>query len=183
METISPRGTDWTLAALVAGLALTGALTLFSGPLVFALHDVVGFALTGVLIYKFRRVWRRLLTRRAGAIAAALVIVTLATGIAWSSAIHPTLLGYNELFWHDLLGAVLAVAVLTHAFQRAKKPRARDLTRRQLLTSAGVGIGALIAWRVTRREAPLHRQLRDRRGLPRDLLGRRRTHATRATTA
>ena len=144
---MTPRGTDWTLAALVAGLAFTGALTLFSGPLVFALHDIVGFALTGVLVYKFRRVWRRVFTRKAGAIAAALVTATLATGIGWSSAIHPTLLGYNELAWHDLLGAALALAVLTHAFQRAKRPRGKDLTRRQFLTSAGVGAAALIAWR------------------------------------
>jgi hypothetical protein len=145
---VTPRGTDWTLAALVAGLALTGALTLFGGPVVFALHDVVGFALIGALMYKFRRVWRRAFTRKAGAVALALVTATLATGIAWSSAIHPSLLGYNELAWHDLLGAALALAVLTHAFQRAKKPRTKDLTRRQLLTSAGVGVAALAAWRL-----------------------------------
>jgi hypothetical protein len=146
---VTPRGTDWTLAALVAALAVTGALTLFGGPLVFALHDVTGLALAGVLVYKFRRVWRRVLTRHASLLAATLVIGTLSTGIAWSNAIHPTLLGYNELTWHGALGAALMLAVLTHAFQRAKKPRRRDLTRRQFLTSAAVAAGAVLAWQLT----------------------------------
>jgi Oxidoreductase molybdopterin binding domain len=147
---MTARGTDWTLAALVAVLAATGALTLFGGPIVFALHDVAGLGLGGVLVWKLRRVWRRLFTRQAGLIAAALVLGTLASGVLWSSAVHPVAFGYNALNLHGALGAALAVAVLVHAFQRAKPPRARDLTRRQLLSSAGVGAGALLAWRLQR---------------------------------
>ena len=64
---MTPRGTDWTLAALVVLLAATGALTLFGGPLVFALHDVAGLALGGVLVWKLRRVWRRAFAHRLGA--------------------------------------------------------------------------------------------------------------------
>jgi hypothetical protein len=148
---MTPRGTDWSLAGLVALLALSGALTLFGGAWVFAAHDVAGFALAGVLVWKLRRVWRRIGTRRAGLLALVFVAGTLLTGIAWSTAIKPIAFGYNPLNLHSVLGAVLAVAVLTHALQRAKRPRSRDLlTRRQLLVTGGVGVGALLAWRLQR---------------------------------
>jgi DMSO/TMAO reductase YedYZ molybdopterin-dependent catalytic subunit len=148
---VTPRGTDWTLAALVALLAASGALTLFGGGWVFVAHDVAGLGLAGVLVFKLRRVWRRAATRRAGLLALVFVAGTLATGVAWSSAIRPTAFGYNPLNLHSVLGAVLAVAVLTHAIQRAKRPRGRDLlTRRQVLLSGGVGLGALLVWRLQR---------------------------------
>jgi len=147
---VTPRGTDWTLAALVALLAATGALTLFGGSWVFVAHDLAGFALGGVLVWKLRRVWRRIGTRRAGLIALLLVAVTLLTGIAWSSAVTPTLFGYNPLNFHSVFGAVLAAAVLTHAAGRAKRPRRGDLTRRQVIASAGVGVGALALWQLQR---------------------------------
>jgi hypothetical protein len=147
---VTPRGTDWSLAGLVAVLAVSGGLTLFGGGWVFVAHDVAGFALTGVLVWKLRRVWRRIGTRRAGLVAALLVLGTLATGLAWSSAVKPTVLGYNPLNLHSVLGAVLAAAVLTHALQRAKRPRRGDLTRRQALASAGVGLGAFALWQLQR---------------------------------
>jgi DMSO/TMAO reductase YedYZ molybdopterin-dependent catalytic subunit len=78
------------------------------------------------------------------------VLGTLASGVLWSSAVHPVAFGYNPLNYHGVLGAALAVAVLVHAVQRAKRPRARDLTRRQVLASAGVGAAALLAWRLQR---------------------------------
>ena len=70
-------------------LALTGALTLFGGGWVFVVHDVAGLALGGVLVWKLRRVWRRVLTRRLGLIAALFVAGTLATGYAWSTRDPP----------------------------------------------------------------------------------------------
>jgi molybdopterin-dependent oxidoreductase-like protein protein len=147
---VTPRGTDWSLAALVALLAVSGGLTLFGGGWVFVVHDLAGFALGGVLVWKLRRVWRRIGTRRASLIALLFVALTLLTGIAWSSAIKPTAFGYNPLNLHSVLGAVLAVAVLTHALQRAKRPRRGDLTRRQVLASGGVGLGALALWQLQR---------------------------------
>jgi DMSO/TMAO reductase YedYZ molybdopterin-dependent catalytic subunit len=148
---VTPRGTDWSLAALVALLALSGALTLFGGEWVFVAHDVTGFALAGVLTWKLRRVRRRIATRRAGLLALLFVAATLLTGIAWASAIKPSVLGYNPLNFHSVFGAVLVAAVLTHAVQRAKRPRGRDLlTRRQVLATGGVGLGALVAWRLQR---------------------------------
>jgi hypothetical protein len=147
---VTPRGTDWALAVLVAAMAVTGALTLFGGPVVFVAHDVAGLAIGGVLVWKFRRVFRRAFAHRLGPLAAVLVLGTLLTGVLWSSAIHPTAFGYNPLNLHSVLGAGLIVAVLAHALARAKPPRGRDLTRRQLLTSAGVGVAALLAWQAQR---------------------------------
>ncbi|WP_053225688.1 molybdopterin-dependent oxidoreductase [Solirubrobacter soli] len=147
---MNARGTDWSLAALVTLLALTGALTLFGGAWVFGAHDITGFALSGVLVFKLRRVWRRIGTRRAGLIALLFVALTLLTGIAWSSAAKPNVFGYNPLNFHSVFGAVLAAAVLTHAVGRAKRPRRGDLTRRQVLASAGVGLGAVALWQLQR---------------------------------
>jgi DMSO/TMAO reductase YedYZ molybdopterin-dependent catalytic subunit len=44
---------------------------------------------------------------------------------------------------------VLGAVVLAHAAVRARRPRARDVTdRRQFLTAAALGLGALTAWRL-----------------------------------
>jgi hypothetical protein len=145
---MSPRGTDWSLAALVAALAVTGGLTLFSGSWVFAVHGAAGFALAAVLAWKLRRVRLR---RASGVIALCLVALTLFTGWAWSSGAAFSGLGYNALNVHGVLGFVLALAVLSHALARAKRPRRRDLSRRQLLVAGG----AFVAWELQRPAARL----------------------------
>lgn len=57
---MSPRGTDWSLALLVALLVATGLLTAFAGSpgsaWVFALHGALGAAIAIVLVWKSRRV-------------------------------------------------------------------------------------------------------------------------------
>lgn len=148
---MTPRGTDWSLAALVAALAASGGLTLFDGAWVFALHGIAGFALAAVLAGKLRRVWRRL-RPGFGVAALGLVALTLATGWAWSSGVRGGAFGYDALNLHGVLGALLALGVLAHALARARRPRARDLGRRQLL----IGGGALLAWELQR---PLARLL------------------------
>lgn len=54
---------------LVALLFATGILTFVAGQpadgWVFAVHDALGFALAMVLVWKLRRVWRRLLKNPA----------------------------------------------------------------------------------------------------------------------
>jgi DMSO/TMAO reductase YedYZ molybdopterin-dependent catalytic subunit len=146
---VTARGTDWSLAALVACLAVTGGLTLFGGSLVFALHGTAGFALGAVLVWKLRRVRRRL-KPGFGALALALVALTLVTGWMWSSGARVAAFGYNALNLHGWVGAVLAFAVLSHA--RARRPARADLSRRQLLVAGG----ALVAWELQR---PLSRLL------------------------
>ena len=159
---MTPRGTDWSLAALVAALAVTGALTALAGSpggrWVFAAHGAAGFALAAVLAFKARRVRARLLhprlwtgRARGGILAAALVAATLASGWAWSSGAVLRGGGYNLLNLHVVLGLALALGVLGHALLRARKPRRADVTdRRQFLTAAAVAGGALLAWQLQR---------------------------------
>jgi DMSO/TMAO reductase YedYZ molybdopterin-dependent catalytic subunit len=149
---VTPRGTDWSLAALVALLAVSGGLTALAGShdsrWVFAVHGAGGFALAGVLVFKGRRVWRRV--KGTGAIAAALVGATLLSGWLWSSGATAHAAGYNLLNLHVVLGAALALGVLAHALVRARRPRRRDATRRQFLTTAAVAGGSLLAWQLQR---------------------------------
>jgi DMSO/TMAO reductase YedYZ molybdopterin-dependent catalytic subunit len=147
---------------LVALLAATGLGTMFAGggagAWVFAVHGMAGFALALVLGWKFRRVWRRVVEPRRwdrrtrfGVLAAVLVVLTLGSGIAWSSGGDIAFGGFRLLAWHDALGALLAALVLVHAALRAKRPRARDIAgRRQFLQTGAVAIGAAAAWQVQR---------------------------------
>ena len=165
---MTPRGTDWSLAALVALLAVTGGLTALAGSAgagwVFAAHGAGGFALAAVLAFKARRVRGRLLhprrwtgRARGGILAAALVVATLASGWLWSSGAVLRGLGYNLLNLHVVLGFALALGVLGHALLRARRPRRADVTdRRQFLTAAAVAGGALLAWQLQR---PVQRAL------------------------
>ncbi|HEX5618942.1 MAG TPA: molybdopterin-dependent oxidoreductase [Solirubrobacteraceae bacterium] len=168
---MTPRGTDWGLALLVAlGLA-SGLATWFAGSpgaaWVFSAHALAGLSLTALLIFKLRRVLPGVRTRARrdrrtlrGVLALGLVVLVLVSGLVWASAGRVAVGGFTVLFWHGTLGAVLAVVVLTHARVRAKRVRSRDiLDRHQFLTAAAVGTGAVVAWQVQR---PLQRTL----GLP-----------------
>ena len=157
---MKPRSTDWSLAGLVAVLGATGLLVLWAGSpdraWVYATHGIAGFALGGVLVWKLRRVAKRIGRRRAGTFALALVALTLLTGWLWSSSGHLALGGFALLAWHDALGAVLVLAVAVHAVsRRPRAPRAADLDRRTVLQGAVVFAGAFAAWQLQRPFAAL----------------------------
>lgn len=159
---MTPRGTDWSLAFLVALGFVTGVLTIFAGgrsdAWVFAVHGVGGAALGLLVGWKFRRVWRRVFDpgrwdRRtvAGVLAGTLVLGTLLSGWAWSSGADTGIAGYSLLAWHFAIGSLLALVVLAHATFRARRPRRRDVAdRRQFLTAAGIAVGGLAAWQLQR---------------------------------
>jgi DMSO/TMAO reductase YedYZ molybdopterin-dependent catalytic subunit len=159
---VTARVTDWGLAALVAGLLVTGGLTLFAGSpgaaWIVATHDACGIAIALLVVVKLRRVWPRLgpsaprLDRRATGIGAAVAVAAcLIAGALWSAGVGIAPAGYSLLGWHDALGAILAVAVLSHMAVRAKRLRRRDLAgRRQFLAGTGIAAASLLAWRAQR---------------------------------
>ena len=152
---MTPRGTDWGLALLVALGLVSGLATWFAGSpggaWVFGAHALAGIALALLLVFKLRRVLPRVGARARrdrrtlrGLLALGLVLAVLVSGMVWSTAGRVGVAGYTVLFWHGALGAVLAVGVLAHARARAIRPRGRDLAdRRQFLTAAALGAGAL----------------------------------------
>jgi len=164
---VTARGTDWGLAALVAALIVTGALTLFAGSpgtaWIVAVHDACGIAIGLLVVIKLRRVRPRLLDvgrtnqRRAAGIAAALLVLScLAAGFLWSEGVAVAPAGYTLLSWHDALGVVLAIAVVAHMALRAKRLRRRDVAdRRQFLITTGVAACAFLLWRTQRPIAAL----------------------------
>lgn len=155
---MTARGTDWGLAALVLALVATGVLSLFGGgpdsTWIFVAHDIAGVALAALVVWKLRRVGRRILavggwdaTTAWGLMALALVAIALLSGWVWSSGGNLSVAGYALLDWHYVAGAMLALLVLAHAVARAKPIRPRDVTdRRQFLHAAGLGAGALGLW-------------------------------------
>jgi DMSO/TMAO reductase YedYZ molybdopterin-dependent catalytic subunit len=166
---VTPRGTDWGLALLVAIAVGTGLATWFAGSpgaaWVFGAHAAGGTAIAFMLVYKLRRVLPRLLARRdrrstAGILALTLVIAAIGSGYVWSSGGSLSFAGFPLLAWHAALGGVLALGVLAHAVLRAKPLRRRDAgDRRQFLTAVALSAGAVAVWQVQR---PVQRAL----GLP-----------------
>jgi DMSO/TMAO reductase YedYZ molybdopterin-dependent catalytic subunit len=154
---MTPRGTDWGLAALVAALFASGLVGYFSGEphdaWAIGVHDAVGFALAVFVAVKLRRVWRRLreLVPVSGLLATVLVGLTLVSGWLWATGANADVGGYSVLVWHSALGAALALGVAVHLALRAKRPRRRDVTdRRQFLQTAAIAAGAVALWQAQR---------------------------------
>ena len=160
---MTPRGTDWGLALVVALLFATGMASLFAASegeaWVYVAHDVLAFALGLLLVVKMRRVWARLTSPsqwdrqvKAGVIATLFVTLALASGLLWSGGGRVSIGGFTLLSWHLVLGWVLTAAVAVHAFLRRKPTLVRrDLAgRRQFLVASGGLLGAVALWRVQR---------------------------------
>jgi DMSO/TMAO reductase YedYZ molybdopterin-dependent catalytic subunit len=159
---MTPRGTDWGLAALVALLFASGLVGYFSGEphdaWAIAVHDVTGFGLAALVAFKLRRVWTRLRERLppSGLFATVFVSLALISGWLWAMGAHADLGGYSVLVWHTALGATLAIGVAVHLALRAKRPRMRDVTdRRQFLQASAVAVGAVALWQAQKPVAAL----------------------------
>jgi DMSO/TMAO reductase YedYZ molybdopterin-dependent catalytic subunit len=159
---VTPRGTDWGLALVVGLLFATGMVSLFAASpdeeWVFVAHDILAFALAGLLVVKMRRVWRKLVKPsewdrlvKPGVLATTFVAAALATGWVWSGGGRISIGGFTLLSWHLLLGWVLTAAVAVHAFVRRRRMRAQDAAdRRQILVAASGLAGAVVLWRLQR---------------------------------
>src|SRR3954453_13561271 len=159
---MTPRGTDWGFALVVALLFATGMASLFAAApgerWVFVAHDILAFALAGLLVVKMRRVWQRLTKPsegdrlvKPGVLATMFVAAALVSGWVWSGGGRLSLAGFTLLSWHLVLGWVLTAAVAVHAFVRRRRMRVRDATdRRQFLVAAGGVIGAVALYKLQR---------------------------------
>ena len=151
---MTPRATDWTLAALVAAGFGTGGLTLYAGGAgdawVFAVHDIGGLALAGAVGWKLRRVWRR--PRWSGGAAAGMALLALGSGVVWALLGPLYLGGLSLLVWHGALGFVLFVAVAAHFLARARPAHVEG--RRDALALLGLGALGVAAWRLQHAASP-----------------------------
>src|SRR3954467_15978350 len=111
---MTPRGTDWGLALVVALLFATGMASLFAASpgeaWVFVAHDILAFALAGLLVVKMRRVWGRLTKPsewdrlvKPGVLATLFVAAALVSGWVWSGGGGLSLPGVTPLSWHPAL--------------------------------------------------------------------------------
>jgi DMSO/TMAO reductase YedYZ molybdopterin-dependent catalytic subunit len=156
---LRPRLVDWSLLALVMFEAGSGLYSFLQGrpenSWLFALHGITGLALVLLLVWKLRRVWRRVADRRrwdgvtwAAVAALGFVLLTIGSGVVWTTAQWP--LGYpNGMNWHVIFGLSLAVFVVLHMTLRFKPLRRADVTgRRAALSGLAVLATGGILWAV-----------------------------------
>lgn len=155
---MSPRLTDWSIALATALALVLGVISLVGGLpqdwFIFALHGIAGLWLLLLLWGKLRRVWPRLINPRRwdrrtvyGLLAMVLVALALGSGVLWVFGGEWYFAGFNLLNWHITLGFVLAVAIASHMFARAKWLRKRDITgRRKVLHFSALLIGGVTLW-------------------------------------
>jgi hypothetical protein len=144
------RGTNLALLALVGGAVLTGALAFaIGGRWAFAALAAHGAAGLGIVLLS---PWKSAISRRgvrrrrpgtgASVLLAALVAVTVGTGVA------------HAIGWSSLLVMQIHVAaalgtiplVIWHVLVRPVRPRRTDLSRRSLLRAGVVAGGSVAAF-------------------------------------
>jgi DMSO/TMAO reductase YedYZ molybdopterin-dependent catalytic subunit len=156
-----PRLVDWSILACVGFEVGSGVLSFGAGapanwPL-FELHAVVGLTLSFLLVYKFRRVRRRVtdarLWDRATALSvltAAVAVAALLTGAWWALGGNARVLTYwNLLNLHVGLGLLLVPLVLVHLSTRFRPPARADFEgRRTALQYGALLVGGALLLRV-----------------------------------
>jgi Oxidoreductase molybdopterin binding domain len=154
----SVRATNVGMLCLVLSASITGLGAFinggFSGRWIVWLHCVAALALVFLLIWK-RRVIAGSLRRHGLGIWAlpslallAILALSLASGLLWSTAGLPSLAGESGLTLHASISLALALLLLPHA--RAGWPRlsSRASAGRRALLSAGIlGLAGLALWR------------------------------------
>lgn len=155
-----PRLVDWSILALVMVGVGTGVLALLTGQprgrVVFWLHGIAGLALALFLVFKFRRVSRRVTNRthwdRATPISilvAIVAVLALATGIFWVLGGDFRFFVWNALTVHMFLGVLVLPLVLLHLRHRFRLPRRTDFeARRTTLQFTGLLLTSAVAWRL-----------------------------------
>lgn len=157
---MSAKATNLALLWTVLAAFATGVGAFLAGSprlgLVIAAHSVAGCTV-GLLFAWKRRIILRSLRRRppgpwllpsVGLLA--LVVVTLGTGLFWSTVGLPSLHGYSAMTVHALAGTAVAALLVLHSGLRWPRVYRRDIAgRRALLRGAGLIVGGFAVWRTS----------------------------------
>lgn len=158
------RAVDWALFVCIAFEFVSGLGSFLVGrpegrPL-FIIHGIVGLAIVVLLMWKFRRVYRRVTEPRrwqratlVSILVSVAAVASLATGLVWT--IFQTPVNYpNGMILHTTAGIALVVLYLWHMLLRYKPLTRRDVTdRRTALSFLGALALGGIAWTAQDRTA------------------------------
>jgi DMSO/TMAO reductase YedYZ molybdopterin-dependent catalytic subunit len=145
------RGTNLALLALLGSALGTGALAFANGGRwAFAALAAHGAAGLGIVLLS---PWKSAISRRgvrrgrpgtqASVVLAALVVVTVATGLVHAVGVWPSLLAMQIHVAAALCSIPLAI---WHVIARPVRPRRTDLSRRSLLRAGAVAGGSVAAF-------------------------------------
>ena len=143
------------LIAGSTGLLAYGTGTALPARLVVALHGAAGLGLLLLVPWKtvvVRRARRRPAGQHdptAAITLGVLVALTVATGVlhaAGAAGPWPALGGLTALHVHVGAAIVVLPLLVVHAWGRRQRPRATDLSRRSLLRTGGLAVGAAALW-------------------------------------
>jgi DMSO/TMAO reductase YedYZ molybdopterin-dependent catalytic subunit len=151
------RRTNLGLLTLLVLAGATGLLAYAVGTpgparVVVAVHGAAGLGLLLLVPWKavvVRRAWRLPRSARAPAAAvllAALVVLTVASGVLHAVGLTGPWAGVSALQVHVGAAVCALVVLVEHAWGRRQRFRATDLRRRALLQAGGLGLGAAALW-------------------------------------
>ena len=169
---MSARATNHAILFLLSVELLSGLISFTigrpSGEWVFWLHGIAGFSLVGLVIWKYRIIFRSFRRRgvaseTVGSIILVLLFVgVLTTGTLWAiigrgSIDIPFYGNARLLVIHTTLGLALTIPLIVHAAMRwPRRVKRSDFTnRRAALRLIAVGIGGLVLWQGASAAAPV----------------------------
>lgn len=169
---MSARATNHAILFLLSVELLSGLLSFTigrpSGEWVFWLHGIAGFSLVGLVVWKYRIVWRSFRRRgvaseTVGSIILVLLFVgVLTTGTLWAiigrGGLDIPFYGNARLLAiHTTLGLALTIPLIVHAAMRwPRSVKRTDFTnRRAALRLIAVGLGGLVLWQGASAAAPV----------------------------
>lgn len=143
-----------TNQALLVALVLafgTGVATIAvgspNGALVAIGHGAAGLAVVLLVPWKSRVVRAGLRRSRFGRwlslLLAALAVLTLTAGIGYATGVFRMVAGLTGMWWHIAFALALVPLVLWHVLARGIKRRRTDLSRRAMLRTGALAVGAV----------------------------------------
>ena len=154
-----PRVVDWGILTVVAGAALTGLLSWtgwLPADVVVDIHSVLGLVLSGLLVFKFARVARRVARTEhwdratpVSILLGAVVVAALALGVFWGIGGNVAFGPWTTLNIHIGLGLLTIPLLLVHLRARFRLPSRTDASRRSALRTGGLLLAGVVTWRAT----------------------------------